>query len=317
MSSIKVVFGAAGPLWDNDDIAKKVLDILDKEGIKDIDTARLYPDSEERIGDLGAAARFSVGTKHPGGFVPETDENGILKIAEESLRLLQTDQVDVYYLHTPVRETPLEAALAGIDRLHKAGRFKRFGLSNFLPSEVEEVIRIAKEKNYVLPTVYQGNYSPVARKLEDILFPILRQHNIAFYAYSPLAGGFLTKTPEQISSGTDAGRFSKDHFLATMYNTLYNKPSFLKALVDWKEIAEEAGIPRAELAYRWVAYNSPLDNARGDAIILGGSNLEQLQQSLDGLKNGPLSDKVAKKIDAVWETVRDEAGLDNVNLNNA
>lgn len=315
MSGLEVVFGATGGIWSDDEIARKALNVLHSEGIKKIDTARIYENSEKRLGDLGATKTFIVDTKHPGGFVPETDENGVVKIAEISFQLLQTDQVDIYYLHSPIRQTPLESALAGIDRLHKSGRFRRFGVSNFLPSELEDVIRIAKEKGYVLPTVYQGNYSAIARKQEDVLFPILRKHNIAFYAYSPIAGGFLTKTREQITAGIDAGRFSKGNQIATMYNTLYNKPSFLNALDEWKEIAEEVGIPKAELAYRWAVYNSPLEQGRGDAIIVGASSLGQLQQTLAGIKNGPLPDEVAEKVEKVWEIVRDDAGLDNVNLN--
>jgi aflatoxin B1 aldehyde reductase len=187
-------------------------------------------------------------------------------------------------------------------------------LSNFLPSEVEEVVRVCGENSFVVPTVYQGNYSAIARRQEDELFPVLRKHGIAFNAYSPLAGGFLAKTTKDIEEGS--GRFKPGHHLSGLYGTLYQKPSFLAALDIWNSISTKTGIPKPELAYRWVAYNSPLKRENGDGIIIGARNLEQLRETLTGLQRGPLSDEVVEQIDQVWDTIKDDAGLDNFNLNN-
>ena len=225
-------------------------------------------------------------------------------------------QVDIYYLHAPDRQTPFEETLKAINELHKQGRFRRFGVSNFLPEEVEEVVRIAKAKGYVVPSVYQGNYSPIARKQDTLLFPVLRKHNIAFYAYSPLAGGFLTKTREQVESSITA-RWDHKTPVGKIYTTLYSKPAYFEALTKWNAISDESGIPKAELAYRWVAHNSPLKKENGDAIIIGASSPEQVRQTIQGIKRGPLPDKVVKQIDEVWDLIKDDAGLDNFNLNNA
>jgi aryl-alcohol dehydrogenase-like predicted oxidoreductase len=62
--------------------------------------------------------------------------------------------VDVYYIHAPDRRFPLKELLAGINALYKTGKFKRFGLSNYLAIEVDEVVRVCREKGYVLPSVY-------------------------------------------------------------------------------------------------------------------------------------------------------------------
>ena len=102
--------------------------------------------------------------------------------------------------------------------MYKSGAFERFGLSNYPASEVQKVYDICEANGYVKPTAYQGNYSPVARKQETILFPTLRKLGISFYAYSPLAGGFLTKTKEDIEAG--AGRFNKEA-LGGMYAEMY------------------------------------------------------------------------------------------------
>jgi len=106
-------------------------------------------------------------------------------------------QVDVYSIHFPDRSenrsANLEDMLKGINDAYKAAYFNRFGLSNYTAIEVEQVHKICKEKGYVLPTVYQGNYSAAARRVEKELFPTLRRLKIAFYVYSPIAGGLLTQ----------------------------------------------------------------------------------------------------------------------------
>lgn len=218
-------------------------------------------------------------------------------------------QVDIFYIHAPDDSVPIADTLAGINEIHKAGAFQRFGLSNYKAEDVQKVYDHCQEKGYVKPTVYQGNYSPVARRQEEVLFPTLRTLGIAFYAYSPLAGGFLTKTKQQVLDG--AGRFDKNIPIGKMYSSMYGRPAYFDALEQWESIANEAGCSRADLAYRWVKYNSPLKSEQGDAIIVGASSLDQLKQTLQGLSAGPLPDEIVKKIDGVWETIKHEAPLDN------
>jgi len=124
-------------------------------------------------------------------------------------------KVDIFYLHAPDASVPLSDTLAGINEIHKQGVFKRFGLSNYKVEDVQKVYDHCKENNYVLPSAYQGNYSAVARLQETLLFPTLRKLGMAFYAYSPIAGGLLTKTKEQILEG--AGRFNKDLPVGQIY----------------------------------------------------------------------------------------------------
>lgn len=224
-------------------------------------------------------------------------------------------QVETYFLHCPDEETPLEETLSAIDILHKEGKFKYFGVSNFKPETVEEIHAIATKNNYVLPTVYQGNYNPVARTIESSLFPILRKLKMRFYAYSPLAGGFLVKSAASLKENTASNRWDKGNFIGQMYHKMYNKPQLLEALDEWAAIAEEAGTSKAVLAYRWVVYNSVLKVSNGDGCIVGATRLSQLEETLKGLEEGPLSESVVKKIDALWEKIKDVAPLDNYHSN--
>ncbi|KAI9326451.1 NADP-dependent oxidoreductase domain-containing protein [Zopfochytrium polystomum] len=315
-NGLKIVFGAAGQLWNNPDNVPAVLKLLADAGIRNIDSARRYGPSEKIIGDHAVAATLTVDTKHPGGMqVPGgATKESILEVAAVSFDLLKTEQVDIYYLHAPDRKTPIADTLAGIDELHKQGRFRRFGLSNYLPDEVEEVVRVAKEHGYVLPTVYQGNYSAITRRPETELFPVLRRHGIAFYAYSPTAGGFLTKTRAAIESETAGGRFEKGAgVVADMYRSMYIRPAYLDALDSWHAVSAEAGVAPADLANRWIVYHSALRAELGDAVILGARTLGQLQGTIDGLRAGPLPEAVAQIVDAIWEQLKEHAVLDNFN----
>ena len=204
--------------------------------------------------------------------------------------------------------------LWGINEAYRAGYFKRFGLSNYTAKEVQRVYDICKAKGYPLPTAYQGNYSAIARKPETALFPTLRKLGIAFYAYSPLAGGMLTKTAEQIASkGEDAGRFGGEGLAAVMYRGIYGKPVYYKALELWAEAAKEAGCSKAELGYRWVACDSALSRELGDAILFGASTPTQVSEVLAWLQKGSVGYAACAKIDEIWKIVEEEAPLDNYN----
>ncbi|KAJ6561913.1 NADP-dependent oxidoreductase domain-containing protein [Mycena capillaripes] len=262
---------------------------------------KYFPDEEsiekEWLGKTAAGKRFVIDTKTPGGFVPGSSTGeAIPQHAKESVELLGIDKVDVYYIHAPDLSIELEDQLKGINEAYKAGRFKRFGLSNFKPADVQRVYDIAKKKGYPLPTVHQASYSPVALKQEIELVPLLRKLGIAFYVYGSIAGGLLTKTSEQLREGSaDAGRFAKGSMMETLYCGLFDKPSFYTALDLWGEAAEAAGCSKAELTYRWVAFGSAVDAKYG------------------WLKAGSVGEAAKAKIDEIWKVVEDEAPVDNYN----
>jgi len=312
-NGVKLVFGSSpflGPNVTVDDVTSW-LKILEDLKIDTIDTAQGYGQAEELLGKAGAASRFTIDTKQSSGFGgPPSTKEFIVESGKASLQKLQTDSVDVYYLHAPDPRVPLRETLSGINELYKQGAFKRFGLSNFLAHQVEEVVAIAKESGFVLPSVYQGNYNAVARRTEDEVFPVLRKYNIAFYAYSPIAGGFLSKSKAELTN--PEGRFgSTTNPIGAIYKGMYNRPSLVAALDVWEQIAQDEGISRSELAYRWVVYHSKLQAKFGDAIIIGSRKEDQLRETVSVVHKGPLSDAAAKRIDEIWESVKDESALDN------
>lgn len=169
---------------------------------------------------------------------------------------------------------------------------------------------MSKERNYVSPTVYQGNYSAFARHAETELFPVLRKYGIAFYAYSPSAGGFLAKTSDTLRQG-GTGRWDAETWYGKIYNAMYTKTLLLDGLDAWNSLAEQEGISGIEMAYRWIVHSSKLDGALGDAVIVGARTAEQLQETVAWVKKGPLGEEATKRIDEIWKMVASDASLDN------
>ena len=188
----------------------------------------------------------------------------------------------------------------------------QFGLSNYLPEEVQKIYDYGKSKGYILPSLYQGYYNAVARRCEKDLFPLLRRLNITFYCYSPLGAGWFTMTPESIKEGKE-GRFDTRDIEGLVYQAMFIKPSYLGALKSWASLAERSGLATAELAFRWMNFHSALQPERGDGIITSAENPPQLKELLGWRAKGSMERWVVDEIDAIWASCEDEAALDCVN----
>lgn len=171
-----------------------------ERGYRQLDTSRNYAPgaagtSEPRLGAVDAGKRFTIDTKASYAGEHPHAKNSIIESVDASIKDLKTSPINVFYLHMPDRSTPFEDTAAGIDEAYKAGNIKQFGISNHTPEEVEEFVRISKEKGYVKPTVYQGQYNAIVRGGEKSLFPVLRKHGIAFYAYRSVSEVILSRGP--------------------------------------------------------------------------------------------------------------------------
>ncbi|CZT13047.1 hypothetical protein WAI453_005890 [Rhynchosporium graminicola] len=308
-----VVFGAAGVANFSTEQFTEILDILDKHNVKQIDTARLYGLSEGVLQKAGVPKRFTISTKARGFSPGSMSKQSVLESIDESFKELQVEQVDIFYLHSPDPSTPIEETLAGIQEAYSAGKFKRFGLSNFRPADVQKIYDIQAAAKSVLPSVFQGNYNAVSRHIESDLFPVLHKLKMSFYAYSPIAGGFLVKDSKSLRDQTVGGRWAKDGPIGDMYINMYTKDSLLDALDEWEVIAKDAGIPKASLAYRWIAYHSALKASNGDAIIVGASRPSQVEETCSYIEQGPLDDKIADRATSLWKRIEKDAPIDNWN----
>jgi len=223
---------------------------------------------------------------------------------DKSVAALKSVKINIMYLHAPDRETSFAETCKAIDAAHKAGHFKEFGLSNFAPNEVEEVVKICEENKYVKPTVYQGQYNAIARLSETELVPTLRKHGLKYYAYSPSASGIFTGKLSAESAKVKGGRFDEESVVGKLYGGQYLKPEILNAAGKVHKEAEAQGLSGHEVALRWVLHHSVLDGSKGDVMILGASSMKQLEQNLKCCQGGPLPDDLIKLIDSTWEEAK-------------
>ncbi|UKZ81754.1 hypothetical protein TrVFT333_009526 [Trichoderma virens FT-333] len=317
-SPIEIVLGVANvgdksidptAKYDSPTEVKEFLNTFYERGYRQIDTARGYSphaplSCEPRLGAVDVGDKFIIGTKvvsRPDG-AHSRDKIG--QSIDDSLEALKVSQVDIEYLHQPNRTVPFEETAEAMDKAYREGKFKRFGLSNYTAAEVEQFLKITEERGFVKPTVYQGQYNPVVRTGEKELFPLLRKHGIAFYAWSPGAAGFFNGNHKNPQAGS---RYDTSHYLGKFYASKYLKPSIEAAADRVREIAAKHGISGHAASLRWTAHHSALSAEYGDGIIIGASSIAQLKQNLDIFEQGPLPQEVADAIDAIFAEIGDDA----------
>ncbi|KAF4981613.1 hypothetical protein FZEAL_2625 [Fusarium zealandicum] len=287
----------------------KALDVFQSRGYNEVDTARVYVGGkqegwtrEARWNERGLTLATKV--KYPVNPGDNTAEK-VAESVETSLKELGTDCIDLLYLHRPDRGVPFAETLEALDKLHKAGKFVRLGISNFAAHEVAEVVMICKYNNWVRPTVYQGMYNCLTRSIEAELFVACRRYGLDIVVYNPIAGGLLSgkiKSKDIKPDGkTDSGRFSDDSKIGAMYRKRYFRESTFKALNVIEQAAEKHGLAVIEIALRWMVHHSQLRVTDGnDGLIIGISNVQQLENNLDNIEKGPLPDEVVQALDQAW-----------------
>jgi len=219
-------------------------------------------------------------------------------------------QLEMWYLHGPDRSIPYEVTLKTVNDLYKEGKFKRFGISNYMAWEVAEIIAICKANGYIQPTVYQGIYNAVHRTVELELFACLRKYGISFYAYNPLGGGFFTGRYKSIDDQPESGsRFDPTKGQGKNYRKRYWTDAHFKAMESIQAVAALHNLTPAEVALRWISNHSFLSRAHGDSVIIGASSTAHIEQNLLDLEKGPLPDEVLKVLDEAWLSVKAQTSV--------
>ncbi|KAJ7149748.1 NADP-dependent oxidoreductase domain-containing protein [Mycena crocata] len=297
----------------------ELLDVFQKHGHSEVDTARTYGGgtSEEKLGAVDWQERgikmetkfYPTKGKGMGWFYPDELTHSpadLRKALNQSLVALKTDKFHMFYLHGPDRTTPFEDTLREVNKIYTEGVFERFGLSNFQSWEVVQVCEICKRNGWVMPTVYQGCYHALQRPVETELVPCLRAYGMSLYVYNPLAGGFLSSryTRDHTFNSGELERFNPDSTLGKLQHmTYWNEPMF-KALDLLRAAIAPHGITESEAALRWLAHHSALKKEFGDAVIVGASGKKHLEDNLEALDKGPLPADVVEALDAGWEHTR-------------
>ncbi|KAI1141734.1 NADP-dependent oxidoreductase domain-containing protein [Hypoxylon sp. FL0543] len=193
--------------YDTPDEVNGFLNTFAARGYNQLDTARTYSpmapgSSEPRLAAVAAGDRFIIDTKVASNEPAAHTKEKVLKSIDDSLEALKIKQIHIVYLHKPDRTTPFEETCEAMDKAYNEGKFEKWGLSNYKAEEVQRFVDICEERGWVKPTAYQGQYNAIVRGGEKELFPVLRKHGIAFYAYSPAAAGIFAGTHKEIKAGS-------------------------------------------------------------------------------------------------------------------
>ena len=253
-------------------------------GLNAIDTADAYAGGEsERItGRLIAAdrAHWVLATKLANPMGPGPNDRGlsrrhIVSAVDASLKRLNTDWIDVLYLHREDPSTPLEETLAAVAHLIERGKVHHFGVSNFRAWRVARVAEMCRSMGIGAPIVCQPPYNAMSRQIETELLPCCAHYGLGAVVYSPLARGVLSGKYQPGAAPPEGSRAARNdpRILQTEF-----RPESLALAARMAEHARTRGLTPTQLALGWV-WNNTLVNG----VIGGPKTLAQWQDYLDAL----------------------------------
>ncbi len=276
----------------DEDAGKNVVRTALENGMNFLDTAYIYgPErSEELVGQVmkeyGSRDEIVLATKGAHEFHGEevvfNNHPSFLKDAvDKSLKRLQTDYIDLFYIHFPDEDTPKDEAVGALKELKDQGKIRSIGVSNFSIDQLKE----ANKDGYV--DVLQSEYNLFKRDAEKDLLPYTSENHITFVPYFPLASGLL------------AGKYDKnstfDDFRSK--NPLFQGEEFKRNLekVDQiRDIANSQGVDVAHVVLAWYLHQDSVD-----AVIPGAKRREQVVDNLKTL-DVELSQEEVQKISQVF-----------------
>jgi aryl-alcohol dehydrogenase-like predicted oxidoreductase len=248
-------------------------------GINFFDCANTYAGgrSEEILGRLAAGSRDELVLTSKVYFPTGPDVNAtgatrkyVLRQVEHSLRRLQTDYLDVYFIHHFDEATPLEETLRALDDLVRQGKILYPGASNFAAWQIMKGLGISARAGWAPFAVIQPMYNLVKRQAEVEILPMAASEELGVISYSPLGGGLLTGKYAG-DSRPEVGRLLTNR----AYQDRYGEEWVHDTAARFSAFARERGFDPAGLAVAWVASHPAVT-----APIIGARSLEQLEGSL-------------------------------------
>ncbi|EEI24734.1 aldo/keto reductase [Lentilactobacillus hilgardii] len=257
-----------------------------EDGISLLDTAYMYGlgKSEEIIGNVTQdydRSKFVIATKAAqdpnNDLKPNNDPKFLKKSVDDALQRLQTDYIDIFYIHFPDDKTPKAEAVQALAEEKKAGKIKAIGVSNFSLDQIKE----ANADNQV--DIVEDNYSLVHREAEKEEFPYLKEHQISFVPYFPLSSGLLTGkyTP------ADNSKFSR--FSSKQYTAIMAALEKVKAIA----VAHQATVAQTILA--WYIKNQNI------SVVIPGARVADQVHSNAQAMDITISDDEFKQIDQLFK----------------
>jgi aryl-alcohol dehydrogenase-like predicted oxidoreductase len=252
-------------------------------GINFFDTADVYSGgrSETILGKLieGSRNELVIASKAHFGTGPTPTDRGssryhLVRAVEASLKRLNTDRIDILYLHHYDNVTALDDTLKSLELLVLQGKILYPAASNFSAWQTMRALGIAERNGYTPLACLQPMYNLAKRQAEVEILPMAQEMGLGVCSYSPLAGGLLTG---KYAASNAQGRLQTN----AMYKLRYGDAANHDIAAGVSALAKELGQHPASVAVAWVATHPGIT-----APILGARNLEQLEPSLKALEVG-------------------------------
>jgi aryl-alcohol dehydrogenase (NADP+) len=286
--------------------SRAILDRASAGGITFLDTADVYPvgggfrtagRTEEIVGRWleGRRHEFIVATKC-GGAMSErpwdrgTSRKHLLDAIDASLRRLRTDYVDLYQLHHPDPETPIDESLRALDDVVRAGKARYVGCSNFPAYQVARALGRSELLAVGRFDTVQPRYNLLFRQIERDLLPLCREEALAVIPYNPLAGGLLSGKHRREAGPTPGTRFTLGSAAGRYQDRYWHEREFatVEAL---RPLARAAGLSLTQLALGWTLAEPAIT-----APIVGASRPEQLDDAIAAVEK-PLDAALKARLD--------------------
>lgn len=261
-------------------VVHKALDL----GITLFDTADIYGNrggSETALGEVLGVHRKDIilATKFGGPMDEAGAQKGasrryILSAVEASLKRLKTDWIDLYQMHFPDPETPIEETLRALDDLVQQGKVRQIGHSNFSGAQVAEARAVSARQGLASFVSAQNEYSLLVRDVERDLLPAVAVAGLGFMPYFPLAGGFLTGKYRRDALPPAGTRLAVVTDLAERYLT----PANWQILEELRDFCARRNHSMLELAVAWLAAQPQVSS-----VIAGATRPEQLEENVRAL----------------------------------
>lgn len=191
----------------------------------------------------------------------------LLAAVEKSLRRLQTDRIDLLYLHHWDEHVPIEESLRALNTLIEQGKVVYAGLSNFAAWQMMKAVCAARMRNFAPISCIQPMYSLVKRQAEVEILPMAAHEKLGVVPYNAIAAGLLTG--KYLQGGT--GRLDETE----MYKQRYADPRYVDVTRRFVEFAAAKGIPPAPLAVAWV-----MSRPEVASTLVGARNVDQFRETL-------------------------------------
>ncbi len=295
--------GSEGDYWGSHDdkLAADLVSASLEMGLNYFDVAEAYNEgrSEETLGRVlkGRRDEAVIGTKiSPRHCSAEL----VRKHCEASLQRLNTDYIDLYMVHWPIRDLPVDVAFEELGKLRDEGKIKVLGVSNFGPQDLSAACQLVDKIG-----INQLHYNLFSRAIEKEIIPLCQQHHVGVMCYMALLQGLLTGKYNSLDE-VPPNRLRTRHFRGDRPGANHGGPGaedlVNKALAELNALAKEIGHDLGQVALAWLAHKPGVT-----CVLAGARDVDQLKHNIEGVSL-QLPEEIIQRLDAITDPINETLG---------